>query len=138
MTEAGAMPLVKGAEKLWEWFGRWPRFHDAEILRVELDRKTGGRIVVHAWNMTAETDELGYFIRRDHALVEFRFEEVFDLELAGFSGQNVVFGIDVESLEGGLRWTASPSYGLAGSVSAKAISVTLQPANPDGTAIELR
>lgn len=132
MAEAGEMAQVIGAEKLREWFGRWPSFHDAEILRVELDRKTGGRIVVHAWNMTAETDERGYFIRRDHALVGFRFEEVFDLELAGFSGQNVVGGIAVEAIDGGLRWKASPIYGLAGYVDAKSISVVLRPADPDG------
>jgi hypothetical protein len=137
MVEAGAMAQVIGAEKLREWFGCWPSFHDAEILRVELDRKTGGRIVVHAWNTARETDESGYFIQRDHALVEFRFEGIFNLELVHFSEQNVVGGIAVESVEGGFWWEASPIYGLAGSVDAKAIYLTLRPANADGTASDL-
>jgi immunity protein 50 of polymorphic toxin system len=132
MAEAGAMQSVTGAESLREWFGYWPDFHDAEILRVELDRKTGGRIVVHIWDTTREVDGRGFYVTRKHALVEFMLEEIFDLELVQFSEQNVVGGIAIEAIDGGLRWKASPIYGLAGYVDAKSISVVLRPADPDG------
>jgi hypothetical protein len=92
MTEAGAMSQVNGAEKLREWFGYWPDFHDAEILRVELDRKTGGRIVVHTWDTTREVDNQGVYVTRKHLLVEFALDGIFDLELIQFSAQNVVGG----------------------------------------------
>jgi hypothetical protein len=30
---------IEGAERLTQIFGRWPSFHDAEVLRVRLDHE---------------------------------------------------------------------------------------------------
>ena len=43
---------IQGGPELLTWFGRVPRFHDAEILSLNLDRKGQSTILVHAWNMT--------------------------------------------------------------------------------------
>jgi hypothetical protein len=32
------MPLVENAAALTKIFGKWPTFHDAEVLRIVLDR----------------------------------------------------------------------------------------------------
>lgn len=65
-------PIV-GADRLTGHFGRWPSFHDAEVVRLVLDRHgTDGptaELVVHVWSVGADVDEHGSFQRREHVLV---------------------------------------------------------------------
>jgi hypothetical protein len=76
------MAEIAGAELLTRVFGYWPSFHDAEVVRVALSRAPAYRegafleADVHAFEMTSDVDERGYFVLRHHVLVSFRFEAV--------------------------------------------------------------
>lgn len=54
------MNVVENAAALEAIFGRWPSFHDAEVLRVALDRSGDDgptlELVVHVFVMTGEVD----------------------------------------------------------------------------------
>jgi len=62
--------------------------------------------------------------------VTFKFENVTNLNLADFSSQNVIFGLNLERRETGYRLELSPCYGLAGYLEAERISVTVAPGKP--------
>jgi hypothetical protein len=78
--------------------------------------------------MTKQTHARGYFVYAKHVVVTCLLDKVDDLELAGFSHQNVVFGIDVEFKDGKFRLVTSPPYGPAGFITAGKLSFLLFPA----------
>ena len=80
--------------------------------------------------MTKELDSRGYFVLAKHVLVEFLMNEVVDLSLNGFSNQNVLFGITIETAENGFRLSMDDSYGISGTIDAKEISIRLTPGKP--------
>ena len=121
-------PDIPGADDLVRWFGRWPAFHDAEILSVHLER--GGRSVIrlHAWNRSTQTDAEGRFIREKEAIVMFEFAGIKELHLDGedADAQNVISGLTVEKAPAGYRLVLGPCYGLAGEIVAEELIVRLE------------
>jgi hypothetical protein len=92
--------LIINHEIVTEHFGYWPNFHDAEILRFELDRrhvvKPPGPSLsfdVHVFEVAPETDELGYCKFEKHCIVTFEFDNVRLLAFEGFNHQNAVYEI---------------------------------------------
>ena len=51
-------------------FGRWPSFHDAEMLRVVLDRSGDEgptlEAVIRVFEMTSDVDPKGYYVLKNH------------------------------------------------------------------------
>jgi Immunity protein 50 len=101
---------VKGACALFDWFGYWPDFHDAEIISVEPNRRDTSALRVHIWEMMSEVDDKGYFRLRKHVLVTFLLDGVRDLELSGFSHQNVIYGLEISRADSGFRLELDPCY----------------------------
>ena len=131
MSEAAAIPQsVEGAQAVADWFGEWPSFHDAEVLELHLARRGVSWLKLHAWRRTDEVEADGTFVLDRHAVVSFQLQDVLDLELADFSGQNVIAGLSIEPGERGLRLVLQPCFGLAGYIEASAISVHLAPGRP--------
>jgi Immunity protein 50 len=96
-------PGVSNSEALTSIFGKWPSFHDAEVLRIRLDRGEGlsGASLeadIHAWEMTPEVDARGFFVLRHHTLVTLRFDDIAELDLHGFNHQNVLWDLKLERL----------------------------------------
>jgi immunity protein 50 of polymorphic toxin system len=108
------LPKISGVEEIVSWYGEWPSFHDAEILELHLER-TG-----RCWLKI-------YTVWNKQAVVTFKMEEVTDLELADFSHQNVIGGLELEETPTGTRLIMTPCYGLAGYLEAKRMSVELSP-----------
>ncbi len=121
---------IPGAKELHEWFGYWPDFHDAEIVSLHLNRKGSSSLRVHIWETTKEVDKDGYNVMAKHLVVEFILETVFELSLNGFSGQNVISGLDIEKADSGFRLTLGACYGLAGTVEAERLSIGITPGVP--------
>jgi hypothetical protein len=105
---------VQGALALIDWFGSWPSFHDAEILDLHLDRGGASRLRVHVWIMTNKTGADGHFINEKHCVVSFVFDEITDLDLGGFSPQNVINGLSLTAAAEGFELVLQPCYGLSG------------------------
>jgi Immunity protein 50 len=122
---------VDGARSLYEWFGSWPSFHDAEVISLHLDRRGISSLAVHTWEMTKDVDDKGYYIHARHVVVEFTMKDVIDLNLNGFNHQNVIFGLGIERTENGYRLTLDDCYGIAGDLEAKDISIRLIPGKPE-------
>jgi hypothetical protein len=80
--------------------------------------------------MTSEVSADGYYVLDRHAVVTVWLEGITDLELADFSVQNVIGGLDVKAHGGGFRVTLWPVYGVGGYIDAERVSLSLEPGKP--------
>jgi hypothetical protein len=119
---------VEGADTLYDWFGYWPDFHDAEVISLYLNRAGESSLVIHTWEVTSEIDRRGYYVSARHVVVEFLFEDILDLKLEGFNQQNVIFGLELQKSEQGYRVKLGQCHGVGGSIEAKELSIRLTPA----------
>ena len=129
-----APPSVPGADQVVSWFGHWPSFHDAEVIRLDLNRRGVSRLVLHAWLMTDKTYEADgqqYFVRDKHAVVTFELKDISDLELSDFSQQNVLACLDVMGDSSGVHIQLYPSYGIGGRIDAGQVTVSVTPGMPE-------
>jgi hypothetical protein len=62
---------IPGAKQLYDFFGYWPTFHDAEIICLHLNRSDASFLFVHTWERTSDVDKKGYYVRTKHVVVEF-------------------------------------------------------------------
>jgi hypothetical protein len=134
--ETELIGLVPGAAALVDWFeGRWPSFHDAEVLGLSLDREDARcSLRVHAFRMTSQVDAKGYFVCDRHVAVTFEFKDVTHLELEDFNHQNAIYGLELSRTEGGgFRVEIEPAYGLAGAIEALGLRIEIQPGVPPGS-----
>jgi hypothetical protein len=116
---------TRGLNKLIEWFGEGFHFHDAEIVELRLRSQGPSRLQVHAWRLSRGIDSAE--IQRDrNALVTFILDDVFELDLAGFSPQNVIARLDLDDIANGIRVTLAPLYGLAGIIEASRVSIEVE------------
>lgn len=121
---------LPGADALIAWFGRWPSFHDAEILSLELNRHGPSRARLHTWVRSPEIDAQGSYKTDKHCTIAFLLEEISELEVNGFNSQNVISSLEISKQEGGYRLSFSPCYGLAGHLIAGSIRVEFEPGIP--------
>ena len=129
MTMVSSFPF-EGGEAIESWFGRSPTFHDAEIASLSLDRAGPSTMTVYWFCTTAQTDERGYYILDKHALVTFRMDQVFDLKLSGFNGQNVIFNLAIgkrPDSDPGYDIEIETSHGLSGRISCRSLALSLKP-----------
>ncbi|GMV95486.1 MAG: hypothetical protein AMXMBFR82_52640 [Candidatus Hydrogenedentota bacterium] len=135
---------VRGSELLTDIFGFWPSFHDAEVVRIALERtlpfEDGPHLLadIHTFEMTKEVDSDGYHILRHHVVVSFRFGGVDQLQLEGFNNQNVVFGLSIEPIDegqnDGFRYEVKfeASYGIGANFMCRDVCIeTVRPWTPD-------
>ena len=114
------MHLVKSAEILTSIFGRWPSFHDAEIVSLLLSRENEAPVVlevrIHVFEMTSAVDSSGKYILRNHVLVTLKFSGIReDVHIRCFNQQNVIAELHIYTAEPGeasLRVEMPSLYGV--------------------------
>jgi hypothetical protein len=137
---------VPGGAELVRWFGQVPTFHDAEILSLHLRRKGPSVLRLHGWIGTGAVRQDGYAVLDRHAIVTFTLTDVMDLQLDGFSIQNVISGLilrrapdrperrgylALDPLPQDIEIELEPCYGLDGRIRARSVSITFEPGKPD-------
>jgi Immunity protein 50 len=122
-------------------FGRWPSFHDAEVLRVVLDRSGDEgptlEAAIHVFEMTSDVDPRGYYVLKNHTEVTLRFTDVVLTRLQWFNNQNVLSSLEISDIDpnqhDGKRFRVElpSSYGLEAEFDCKrAIVVEVRPYRP--------
>lgn len=134
MPETGPEWLrdVEGAHSIFDWFGYWPSFHDAEILRLDLNPTGESTISIKTEEATNEVDAQGYYVLRKHVTVHFLLEGISGLELYGFSAQNVISGLEITRSHDGFCLQMGPCFGLAGTLIAVKLRVRIEPDQQSG------
>lgn len=127
-----AASLVKNSKKMIDYFGDWPSFHDAEILRVGLDREhCSCQLEIYFFKTSSEKDSQGNYKQTAHCRILLQLEEIELLELADFNYQNVIAGLSIERFEELIRVTLHPSYGLFGKIHCRAVVLkSVEPVPP--------
>jgi hypothetical protein len=91
--------LITGADRVTQIFGDWPSFHDAEVLRLVLDRSEPDgpilEIQIHAFEPTSEVAPSGYYVLKNHTLISMRFKGICLQEIKWFNHQNVLMSLDI-------------------------------------------
>ena len=137
--KASAETRIVGREKVISVFGRWPTFHDAEVLWLGLDRHGPGvgtgpslEAVIHAFEMTSEVAPTGHYVLKNHVLVHLRFVSVERVCLDGFNHQNALYSLSIRDAEPGagespddrrFEVTLDPAYGLGGTFACGGVEV---------------
>lgn len=116
---------IKNSYKIIDSLGEWPSFHDAEILKVELDREGPSlEIILYTFLMLKEVDERGYYKLAKKCIITFRFFSIEELKLIGFNQQNVISDLNYEQTDkGDIKVELNSSYGLNGGFICKDIEV---------------
>jgi len=126
--------MIIGWDKVLLWFEGRSSFHDAEILELHSDRAGTSYIRLHWWVMRAELDARGYYILDKHAAVTLYLRGVYELDLKDFNHQNVIFGLEVQTAEHGVRLVLDGCYGLSGSFAAEEVMAEVTPGEPQPAA----
>jgi len=138
------MELIKNAAAITAIFGRWPSFHDAEIVSVSLTREGENgpllETVIHVFDATAEVDREGRYVLKNHTLVRLRFSGVQeDVSIRWFNHQNVISSLHLapHESEGGTILVEMPStYGAAISFTCSEVAVvSTQPCTRNAAAL---
>jgi len=100
----GIETKIENSQLLTDIFGRWPSFHDSEVMRIVLNRGDVQRFdpyleaTIHVFQMTAEVDEHGKHVLKNHTAVTFRFIEIYELSLEDFNQQNVMCDLSISDI----------------------------------------
>lgn len=129
MSES-AFGNVPGGQALIEWFGRVPRFHDAELQEIKLASNGQSALRFLTWEITNTVDSRGYFVLDKRVVVTITLEEVSYVALDHFHLPGIVFDLEVTNADDGfeVRWTGS--YGVEGTLRAKKMRIDLTPVKP--------
>jgi hypothetical protein len=102
-----AISQIEGASLLVGRFGKWPPFHDAEVLALDLDRGNHWRVIQsNAWDQRIPPSLTATFFVFDHlyaataperkeTMVALRFEEFERFGIEGFNHQNPIIGLGI-------------------------------------------
>ena len=139
---------IPGGPNLIAWFGQIPGFHGAEIVSLDLRRRAPSMLVIHAWNETNEVGHRGHRVLDKHAVVTFALEDIIDLQLNGFSHQNVISGLhlrraperpdrrpfyELDPSSNDYEIELEPCFGLDGIIRCRRVLVDFVPGKPDDT-----
>lgn len=135
MNENPNINRIEGREKVLAHFGRWPSFHDSEVVSVTLNRGSEDELpavltmFIHAFNLTSKVNEKGHYVTERHGVVCFKFTAIHELQLSDFNNQNSLMGLCItditeRQLEGiNFEISFDGSNGLSGSFSCRHIEV---------------
>ena len=121
---------IVGAKELFDWFGYWPDFHDAEVVKLRLDPAAPSSLVVHTWEMTNRVNAQGHYALTKHAVVEFVMQGLSKVDLVDLWEHSILLDLGVDKTEAGFRLSFSAAYGLSGTIEAQGLSLRVTPGKP--------
>lgn len=124
---------IQNSEALTSVFGALPSFHDAEVVRLRLDRSGISRpeleADIHIFEMTSEVTPEGFYKLRHHTLATLLFKGIDSLAIDAFNQQNVLRELELKDISDRqldvLKWEVvfEPSSGLGAHFLCEAITV---------------
>jgi hypothetical protein len=97
------MITIENEHLLTSRFGRWPSFHDAEIVRARFERQGADspflECEIHVFEMTNDVDRTGHYVLKHHTLVTIRFCDIGLECFKWWNHQNVLAGLKITPTE---------------------------------------
>jgi hypothetical protein len=85
------LKTIPGGPEAVAWFNGWPEFGDAEVLELRLARRGPRLLRISA--RASEGEKVGPPFKE--AIFDFTLRDMIDVNLEGFSGQNVIGGLSL-------------------------------------------
>ncbi|MGO9085263.1 MAG: hypothetical protein ACLQBK_08565 [Candidatus Sulfotelmatobacter sp.] len=121
---------IVGAHELHNWFGYWPDFHDAEVMKFHLDLGAPSTLAVYTWEMTNQVDANGFYELTKDVVVEFVLDGVTILNLQDPWEHSILLDLGISKTAAGFKLDLSSAYGLSGTIEAKEVSLHITPGKP--------
>jgi hypothetical protein len=89
---------IANADAVTAVFGKWPSFHDAEILSMRLQRGPGMPTLacsIHVFEMTSAVDTHGHYVLKNHYVVTLSFSGLVLHEIKWFNHQNAIDDLEI-------------------------------------------
>jgi len=128
-----AVESIVGAQELFDWFGYWPGFHDAEVTKFHLELGAPAFLLVRTWEMTNNVTAAGFYELRKHVVVEFLLNDVSSVNLQDLWEHSILLSLEVTKSDTGFRLDLSSAYGLCGIIEAQQLSLRITPGQPSAT-----
>jgi hypothetical protein len=122
---------IAGAQTLFDWFGYWPSFHDAEVLSIELNRTGPSKIEVHTFAATDAVNSEGAYICDKHCIVTLFLEDLEGVDLVDFNQMNVLSSLRFQRENDTFTLALASTYGVGGSIKAKSVRIELTSGIPE-------
>ncbi|MFZ0320493.1 MAG: hypothetical protein WAL56_15330, partial [Candidatus Sulfotelmatobacter sp.] len=113
---------IAGAQELYDWFGYWPGFHDAEILSFRLGIGEPSSLVVHTWEMTNKINAQGFYELTKHVVVEFALQDISNVNLGDLWERSIFSTLAREKPNTASSWIFPAAYGIYGTIEAQGLS----------------
>ncbi|MGA9510309.1 MAG: Imm50 family immunity protein [Candidatus Sulfotelmatobacter sp.] len=128
MPIPSGLESIAGAQELYDWFGYWPSFHDAEVRELRLSIGETSHLVFHTWQMTDKVDVKGFYETTKHIVVEFELKSISIINITSDPWDRSIFlSLSLEKTENGFQLSFDAAYGLSGSIEARGVSIRLTP-----------
>jgi hypothetical protein len=134
MTAEATLYDIPEGKALLDWFGRTPRFHDAEMLEIVLASNGQSSLKIHTWEMTDKVDAKGYFVLDKHVVVTITLKEVTHIALTDFNLTGIIADLKITPTDEGYEFAWESSYGVEGTLRAKRARFDLQAGKPGDSA----
>jgi hypothetical protein len=121
---------IVGAQQLFDWFGYWPKFHDAEVVRFQFELGSPIALTIHTWAMTNRVDAAGFYETTKHATVDLLLDGVTRLDLQDPWENSILLSLGFERIDTGFRLGLTSAYGLCGEIEAEKVSLHVKPGKP--------
>ena len=131
MSLPAGLESIAGAQELYDWFGYWPSFHDAEVSKLRLSIGETSHLVLHTWQMTNKIDAKGFYETTKHIVVEFELKSISIINITFDPGDRSIFlSLSLGKTENGFRLSFDAAYGVSGSIEVQGLSLRLTPRKP--------
>jgi hypothetical protein len=125
-----AVESIAGAQELFDWFGYWPEFHDANVIKFHLELGAPASLLVHSWEMTNTVASAGFYELRKHVVVEFLLNDLSNVNPQDLWEGSILFSLEITKSDAGFRLDLSSAYGLCGTIEARQLSLRITPGQP--------
>jgi len=121
MTTEIALSDIPGGRELIDWFGYVPRFHDANLLGINLVSDGPSSLRIHAFRIN---------VLDKHVVVTVTLEAVIQVGLSDFNLPGIIFELSFSTVEDDIQLAWTGSYGVEGTIRAKQARIDLIPGKP--------
>jgi hypothetical protein len=123
---------ISGAQELFDWFGYWPSFHDAELNNFRLSLVETCELTLYTWQMTNKVDPKGFYETVKHLVVRFTLEGIASVSITSDPwDRSVLLNLSIEKSEIGFRLSFDAAFGLSGSIDVQDLSIAITPGVPN-------
>jgi len=121
---------ITGARELFDWFGYWPDFHDAEILAFKFELGQSATLTIHTWELTDRVAPTGFYETTKHLTVQISLQGISRLEIEDPCANSILLSLAFVPIDMGFRLRLAAAYGLAGEIDAEKVFLEIEVGKP--------